>query len=148
MKNHFILFTLFLTVGLFSCDAGEAGATKAKDMAKDAASKVAATSQPTSRPVMAKNLPPLFNKILDAHGGLDTWNAMNTLKFTRGDGEGAEHHVVDLKSRRSTASVNNKYTMGNDGDKVWVTPHRDSFPGQSPTFMKNLLFYFVALPYV
>ncbi len=157
MKNAIYFFSLIFILGMMSCGAGDtaaskanAAADKAKDMAKDVASKTAATSQPsaTSQPAKAMNFPPLFKKILDAHGGLDTWNSMNTLKFTRGEGPGADMHVIDLKSRRSTNSVKGKYTLGNDGDKVWVSPHRDSFPGQSVRFMNNLFFYFVALPYV
>ncbi len=147
MRISIISFVAFIFLFTFSCESGDMK-KGAADSAKALTKKVAATSQPTSQPMSAKKLPPLFKKILDAHGGLDTWNAMNTLKFTRGEGAGADHHVVDLKSRKSTMSVTDKYTMGNDGDKVWVSPHRDSFPGRSPTFMKNLLFYFVALPYV
>ena len=149
MKNTLIFISLVLFLGMMSCDAGNSAASKAKDMANDAASKVS-TSQPsaTSQPAKAMEYPPLFKKILDAHGGLDTWTAMNTLKFTRGEGPGADKHIVDLKSRRSTNTVDGKYTLGNNGDKVWVSPHRDSFPGKSPRFMNNLFFYFVALPYV
>lgn len=148
MKNIIYFFFAVLILGMMSCGSADTAATKTKEMAKDVASKTMATSQPTSQPAKAMNYPPLFKKILNAHGGLDTWNAMNTLKFTRGEGPGADMHVVDLKSRRSTNSVKGKYTLGNDGDKVWVTPHRDSFPGQSARFMNNLFFYFVALPYV
>ncbi len=156
MKNAIYFLSLILILGMMSCGSGDAGsaAAKGKDMVKDAASKVAstsqpsATSQPTSQPSKAMNFPPLFKKILDAHGGLDTWNAMNTLKFTKGEGPEADMHVVDLKSRRSTNSVPGKYTLGNNGDKVWVSPNKEAFPGKSPRFMNNLFFYFVALPFV
>ncbi len=147
MRISILSFTVFILLFTFSCENGDMSKAKT-DSAKASTKKAVATSQPTSQPMSTQKLPPLFKKILDAHGGLDTWNAMNTLKFTRGEGASADHHVIDLKSRRSTMSVIDKYTMGNDGDKVWVSPHRDSFPGQSPTFMKNLFFYFVALPYV
>jgi len=92
--------------------------------------------------------PDLFQKILKAHGGLDRWNEMNTLTYTNGEGAKAEYHTVDLKSRKSLIEVKNKFKLGSNGEKVWVTPHRDSFPGKSPRFVHNLLFYFVAIPYV
>jgi len=95
-----------------------------------------------------KNVPDFFQKVLDAHGGLDQWNKMNTLKFSGSRSEPPTDYVVDLKTRKETIEVSGKYVLGNDGEKVWITPARDSFPGKSPRFMKNLVFYFVAVPFV
>lgn len=92
--------------------------------------------------------PEIFQKVLEAHGGKATWDAMNTLIYTRGTGEKAERHTTDLKTRKSLIEVENKYQLGFDGTNIWVGPHRDSFPGQSPRFMHNLHFYFVAIPFV
>lgn len=95
-----------------------------------------------------RTFPALFTKILDAHGGLDQWEAMNTLTFEKGEGAEREYHTVDLKSRKSLIERKGKFQLGSDGEKVWVSPHRDSFPGSSPRFYHNLYFYFVAIPYV
>ena len=95
-----------------------------------------------------KDFPEFFQKVLEAHGGLETWDKMNTLKFSGTRSEPHTQYVVDLKTRKETQTVENKYTLGNDGEKVWVTPVRDSFPGKSPRFMKGLVFYFVAIPFV
>lgn len=108
--------------------------------------KPAASSSPA--PQTPKELPELFTKILDAHGGLSQWEAMNTLEFVKGEGDEAEYHTVDLKSRQSLIEQKGKFRLGSNGEKVWVTPHRDSFPGRSPRFYHNLYFYFVAIPYV
>lgn len=95
-----------------------------------------------------KTYPEIFNKVLEAHGGKATWDAMNTLTYTIGTGAKAEEHTVELKSRRSLIEVPGKYKLGFDGKDVWISPHRDSFSGQSPRFMHNLRFYFVAIPFV
>ena len=95
-----------------------------------------------------KEFPEFFQKILEAHGGWEAWEKMNTLKFTSIRSNPNTEYTVDLKSRMELIEVDGKYQLGNDGDKVWVAPVRDSFPGKSPRFMKNLVFYFVAVPFV
>lgn len=103
----------------------------------------------TETPVVEqKAFPEFFQKVLDAHGGLETWNKMNTLKFTSTRSTPATNYSIDLKSRKEIIEVKGKYTLGNDGETVWVSPARDSFPGKNPRFMKNLVFYFVAIPFV
>lgn len=106
------------------------------------------TDKETSAPTIEKSVPDFFKPVLEAHGGLDQWNKMNTLKFSGSRSEPATDYIVDLKTRKETIEIKGKYIMGNDSDKVWVSPARDSFPGKSPRFMKNLVFYFVAVPFV
>ena len=113
---------------------------------------LSACNEPTTQtetPTIKKvEVPEFFKKVLDAHGGLDRWNEMNTLKYSNTRRDRTTDYIVDLKSRKEIIEVKGKYKLGNDGDKVWVSPARDSFPGKSPRFMKNLVFYFVALPFV
>lgn len=116
---------LLVTIGLFSC-----------------------TAEQSQAPVQEQTYPEIFNQVLEAHGGKATWDAMNTLMYTRGTGPKAEQHTIDLKTRKSIIEVNDKYQLGFDGENVWVAPHRDSFPGSSPRFTHNLHFYFVAIPFV
>ena len=104
------------------------------------------TEQNTTTP--QRTYPAFFTEVLDAHGGLDKWNEMNTLIFTKGENEKMETHTTDLKSRKARIEIKDKYALGFDGNQVWVSPHRDSFPGKSPTFFHNLYFYFVAIPFV
>lgn len=98
--------------------------------------------------VVKKEFPAFFQKVLDAHGGLETWDKMNTLKFSSTRRAPITNYTVDLKSRKEIIEAEGKYTLGNDGETVWVSPARDSFPGKNPRFMKNLTFYFVAIPFV
>jgi len=98
--------------------------------------------------VVSKTYPEIFNKVLEAHGGKATWETMNTLSYNRGTGPKTEQHTIDLKTRRSLIEVDGKYKLGFDGKDIWISPHRDSFPGQSPRFTHNLHFYFVAIPFV
>lgn len=111
-----------------------------------------ACNEPTSKTetttVEQKEFPAFFQKVLDAHGGLETWNKMNTLKFSSTRRAPITNYTIDLKNRKEIIEAEGKYTLGNDGKTVWVSPARDSFPGKNPRFMKNLTFYFVAIPFV
>ena len=98
--------------------------------------------------VAPNNYPDVFQKVLKAHGGLDQWQDMNTFQFTKGTGDAAEVHTTDLKSRKVTIEKEGIYTLGFDGQHIWVSPEREAFPGKSPRFVHNLHFYFAALPFV
>lgn len=106
------------------------------------------TTQIATTTTKKVEVPEFFKTVLDAHGGLDRWNEMNTLKFSGTRRGSTTDYTIDLKSRKEIIELKGKYKLGNDGDKVWVSPVRDSFPGRSPRFMKNLVFYFVGLPFV
>jgi len=106
------------------------------------------TCQTVEQTTPKQTYPAFFTEVLEAHGGLDKWNEMNTLIFTKGEGEKAEVHTTDLKNRKARIEVDGKFALGYDGDKYWVTPTRDSFSGKSVAFYHNLYFYFVAIPFV
>lgn len=91
--------------------------------------------------------PAALQKGLDAHGGLDRWQSMQSLAYTFSTGEKTEHHIVDLKNRKVRIE-NDQYTLGFDGKEVWVTPDKAAFGKGSPRFYHNLYFYFFAMPYV
>lgn len=97
--------------------------------------------------VSIPNLPLTFQKVLDAHGGLDHWRSMQQLEYTMGDSADAETHFIDLQRRRTRIETAS-YQLGFDGEDVWVSPNLAAFPGKSPRFVHNLHFYFVALPFV
>lgn len=91
--------------------------------------------------------PAPFAKALQAHGGLDQWQSMKTLRYTMQNGEKIEKHQVDLQTRKTRIDTDN-YTLGFDGSEVWVTPNLEAFGKGSARFYHNLIFYFFALPYV
>ncbi len=93
-----------------------------------------------------RTFPPTLNKGFTAHGGIDKWDSFNTLKFDVVRDGGSEKQLVDLKSRKVRITTND-YTLGFDGQDVWVTPDSASFSGNA-RFYHNLLFYFFALPYL
>ena len=57
-----------------------------------------------------------------------------------------EHHLVDLKSRKTVLS-SDKYTIGFDGKDVWLTKDSE-FPPDRARFYHNLYFYFYAMPFI
>jgi len=91
--------------------------------------------------------PAALAKALDAHGGLDRWKSMHTLKYTMMKSEKPEMHQVDLHSRK-VRIAHEDYTIGFDGQDAWVAPNKEAFGNSSARFYHNLYFYFFALPYL
>ena len=82
-------------------------------------------------------------KIFEVHGGVKTWKKAKTLSFNKGE----EVHTVDLQSRKTVIHHPN-YSLGFDGNEVWLSQEKeDSYKG-NPTFYYNLYFYFYAMPFV
>ena len=93
------------------------------------------------------NLPDLLQKGLQAHGGLDRWRSMETMIYTVERMDKPEQHLIDLDSRKVLLTHEN-YTVGFDGQEVWVTPDKAAFGSGSARFYHNLRFYFVAMPFI
>ena len=85
--------------------------------------------------------------VFEAHGGINTWNEMNNLCFTLEKEEGNETHTVDLKSRNTRIETEN-FTLGFDGEKVWLAQDSTYYPPDRARFYHNLMFYFYAMPFV
>lgn len=88
-----------------------------------------------------KKYPEDIAKIFEAHGGVKKWNASRTLTFEKGN----DTHKIDLWSRKTVVKSPN-YSMGYDGENVWVSD-TTKFKGD-PKFYYNLYFYFYAMPFV
>jgi len=91
--------------------------------------------------------PEPLSKALQAHGGLDTWKDYKSLDFDKITEEGREHHLIDLEKRK-VLIITEDYQLGFNGEKIWVNPDKESFPGSSPRFYHNLWFYFYAFPFI
>ncbi|WPP50645.1 DUF6503 family protein [Catalinimonas niigatensis] len=96
----------------------------------------------------ADSLPPLFQQMLEAHGGLEKWKQMQLLEFDLySDTTWVDHQIVDLGSRKVLIR-NDEYAIGYDGNNVWYTGEEKNLSGESARFYHNLQFYFFALPFV
>lgn len=126
MKN--LLFFLFaISISLLACQDAPAEATTATEETP------------------ARVLPASFTKVLDAHGGLEQWQKMQTLTFDRVNSAGNEKIFVNLKSRHDKIEAPN-FKMGFDGEQYWV--EADTSFKRNPIFYHNLMFYFYAMPFV
>ncbi len=109
------------------------------------------TTTTTPTPEVAKTpekeYPASIASVFKAHGGIDTWNTMNNLSFTLNKESGDEAHTVDLKSRKVTIKTD-KFTLGFDGEKVWLAQDSTYYQPQRARFYHNLMFYFYAMPFV
>lgn len=105
------------------------------------------TSTPEVTKTPEKEYPDVIDATFKAHGGIDTWNAMNSLSFVLQKEDGNELHTIDLKSRKVTVETEN-YTIGFNGEKVWIAQDSAYFPPQRARFYHNLMFYFYAMPFV
>jgi len=96
----------------------------------------------------AKQFPKAFEKGLEAHGGLDKWNAYGTLTFNEIYGEDTVFHIIDLKNRNERMEKKGDYKIGFTSDSTSIYPDANSFPHENPKFFHNLRFYFFSLPFV
>lgn len=93
------------------------------------------------------NYPEDLKAIFDAHGGIIRWKNMKTLYFEQGSAEDLEKHTIDLASRKSLTETMD-YTLGYDGNKAWLVQDSTYMEPERATFMHNLMFYFLAMPFV
>ena len=91
--------------------------------------------------------PEYFRDVLQAHGGLEQWQKLGTMQFELTSNGNTETHIIDLKNRKDLVKSDD-YTIGYDGEQVWVSPDRAAYPGKSARFYHNLYFYFYAIPFV
>jgi hypothetical protein len=89
------------------------------------------------------NPPESFSKMFDKHGGINTWRKAQTLSFNKGE----EVHTTDLHSRKTVINTP-KYSLGFDGEDVWLDEVEEGIYKGNPTFYYNLYFYFYAMPFV
>lgn len=91
--------------------------------------------------------PDNISKVFDAHGGLDNWKQMQTLKFTMPKDTGDEVTSTDLYNRSSLIEMP-KHTIGFDGSELWLQKKDTTSYKGNPRFYYNLMFYFYAMPFV
>lgn len=91
--------------------------------------------------------PEYFAEVLQAHGGLEQWKQMGSLQYRLRKDDHTEIQLIDLKNRKDLIKASN-YTIGYNGEQVWVSPNKAAFPGKSAKFYHNLYFYFLSIPYV
>lgn len=91
--------------------------------------------------------PETISKIFDAHGGIDAWNAFESLYFEIEKPEGNDKYDVALKSRKSLIT-SQYHLLGFDGENVWLKNLDTVTYKSNPKFYYNLMFYFYAMPFV
>ena len=91
--------------------------------------------------------PEYFMEVLQAHGGLEQWKQMGALQYRLRKDDHTETHTIDLNQRKNLIKASN-YTLGYNGEQVWVSPDKAAFPGKSALFYHNLYFYFLSIPFV
>lgn len=84
-----------------------------------------------------------LGKVFDKHGSVNTWRKAQTLSFNKGE----EVHTADLHSRKTVIHTP-KYSLGFDGEDVWLDEVEKGIYKGNPAFYYNLYFYFYAMPFV
>jgi hypothetical protein len=92
-------------------------------------------------------IPETLSKGLIAHGSLDRWRSFHTLSFELVTPTNTQLQLIDLDSRKLLIT-DSLYTLGYNGDQVWVSPDLEAFGESSARFYHNLYFYFFSIPYV
>ena len=108
------------------------------------------TGQTTSADTLDNQVPPLppeFQQVLEAHGGLSRWQEQQRLEYDiYRENELVDHQLIALRTRKVLLS-NDTYKIGYDGTDYWVSPDTAAFDGDV-RFYHNLQFYFMALPFL
>jgi len=134
MKNTLLLVFI---IAFASCKQSTEKKTTEAAPAMDVATEKSAS----------KSYPESIAKVFEAHGGLDTWNAMQTLAFTMEKPTGTEVTTTDLKSRKAHIDMPN-HVLGFNGEDVWLQSKGETAYKGKPKFYYNLMFYFYAMPFV
>ncbi|MDP4956511.1 MAG: outer membrane lipoprotein-sorting protein [Algoriphagus sp.] len=92
--------------------------------------------------------PEHFKKVLAAHGDWEKWVAAKSFSFAMVHETTLEweNHYLSLMDGKVRIDAD-LFQAGNDGDQVWISPSRKSFPGQSVRFYHNLYSTFLSIPY-
>ncbi len=90
-----------------------------------------------------ERFPEKLEKVFAKHGGMDTWRNAKVLSFNKGK----EVHTVDLQTRKTVIN-HPDYSLGFDGDDVWLDEEKEGNYKVNPEFYYNLYFYFYAMPFV
>jgi hypothetical protein len=90
-----------------------------------------------------------FKKLLDAHGDWTKWVNAKSFSYAMVHETNLawENHYISLPDRKVRIDADT-WQIGNDGEKVWISPNRQAFQGKSVRFYHNLYFYFFSIPYI
>ena len=93
----------------------------------------------------------LFDKAIEAHGGIETWQKQKQFSFTitshRGDQSRQEEIITDLNNRYELISGDG-YQLGYEGKNYWQVLDDTSMQKKNTRFLINLQFYFLAMPFI
>jgi len=93
--------------------------------------------------VKKENFSTALEMVFEAHGGINSWRKLQTMSFNKGK----EIHTIDLHSRKTIINTPT-YSLGFDGEAVWLDEVEKGIYKGNPTFYYNLYFYFYAMPFV
>jgi hypothetical protein len=105
--------------------------------------------QKSSVPDPRLEQPEDFKKLLDAHGDWSKWISAKSFSYAmiHETNLAWENHYINLTDRKVRVDADT-WQIGNDGEKVWISPNRQAFQGNSVRFYHNLYFYFYSIPYI
>lgn len=97
----------------------------------------------------------LLDRVIEAHGGLDTWARTESLRFEfdylpAGKPEARRHSINTVHvptSRVRQEQVGGEVVMGWDGQQAWIAPREGAFPSPA-RFWALTPYYFVGMPFV
>lgn len=110
---------------------------------------LASCEEKSKAPDTRLNQPEEFKKLLDTHGDWTKWIEAESFSFAMVHETTLEweNHYLSLSDGKTRIDAD-LFQAGNDGKKVWVSPNRQSFPGQSVQFYHRLYSTFLSIPYI
>jgi hypothetical protein len=139
-KPNVMKILSFLAVAMLAFIACEEDKKKSEAPTTDISTAEPETSKEDAHPVPLK-------EVLKAHGGLGRWQQMKNICFEIERGPAVEVHTVSLPDRMVKIESNN-WSMGSDGNQLWLLENKPNTYQGDPNFYHNLMFYFFAMPFV
>lgn len=92
-----------------------------------------------------------LDRCLDAHGGLTKWRSFGGVEYDldwkTAATERKDHQLFNLQTR-SGLITGQGYTVGKEGNTVWVKPGLNALGGTPARFYMGTPFYFFGMPFV
>ena len=100
-----------------------------------------------SRPRLWRNSIVVSTPRADWQSGEALAGFSTDLTWRSARGEQKDHQLFDLRTRAGLIT-SEKYTLGSNGEEVWIKPGLDALGGTPPRFYMWTPFYFFGMPFV
>ncbi|NQY07716.1 MAG: hypothetical protein HRT68_16355 [Flavobacteriaceae bacterium] len=137
MTKNLIIISIFSLL-IFSCKQAE---TKEEVPVEEIEETIM-----SEEPKIQMVFPESIDKLFEAHGGLDRWNALGHLSFRLNKSRSNESYQLNLQTGKSLVQGSD-FIIGDDGEYVWLKEYGKPFKSDV-RFYSKFHAYFMMMPFV